>query len=390
MIGVNRERKSRPNDNLRRDRIGILQDDSLVIMFHECAEYAYRICDEESGRVSTDFPKEIRSLIKILLCYNKKQYCIFVDDRNSNSVRVASRKQYIQMQTRTMYKGNDLIYCNEIRRMFSQEASLVRLVREAIKYNKYAKFLKRLCENDLIKFCDDIMKSTSCGFEIVEAPIQVCYDSQLKETGMGSGKRFATHSCMYRHPVGKFYELFNVKGRVVMKNGTFVGRYLEWQMSNGKTYVDRLYVNGDVITPALNCLDEYYKGRTDIEFYPETPSGVVKMKNGNAKDFDKILYYPYLDTFSDLYHNEETEDMYLSKEKRLNVFDESKRFKSTTFESNIFSNYTCPACGKKFMSHDALRFHLLFETKTNKCRTYENNQKIKNIINKYMEEMQHV
>lgn len=390
MVGITKSLKSRPYDYLRKNRIGRIDDDKSIILLDECAKYAENICNEESGIISTDFPKEIRSLMKMLLCYNKKQYCIFVDDRNSNSVRVASRRQYLQMQTRTMHRGNDLMYCNEIRRMFSQEASLVRLIKEAIKYNKYAKFLKRLYEFDLIKFCDAIMKSTSCGFQIVEAPIQTCYDSELKETGMGSGKRFATHSCMYRHPVGKFYDLFNVKGRVVVKNGTFVGRYLEWQMSNGKTYVDRLYVNGDVITPALNCLDEYYKGRTDVEFYPETPSGVVKMKNGNAKDFDKLLYYPYLDTFADLHHNEETDEMYLSKEKTLNAFDEGKRFKLTNYESNIFSYYTCPSCGKKFMSLDALKFHMLFETKTNKGRAYENNQKIKNIINRYMEEIQHV
>ena len=381
-----------PWDYLKDERIQCdrtSQTTEYYPVLNTCCDYAEKICNESNGIVSKDFPKNVASLIKMLLCYNKKQFYIFVDDKNSNSIRVSSRKQYLILKA-LLKDSNDDRYIKITKRTFSQEASIVRLIKEAIKYNQYARFLSRVKEKELITFCDAIMKSTSCGFKIIDAPIQDCYNSELPRTNTGSGKRFATSSCMYRKLVGNFYDMFNVKGKMVTKNGIFVGRYLEWKMDNGKTYVDRLYVNGDIVTPALNCIDEYYKDREDVEFYPETPSGIIKMKNGNAKDFDKLVYFPYIDTFSHFSHNTETDDIYLSKDISISPFDEWKNLKSTSYEDNIFQYWSCDACNKKFMTKTALKFHKLFETKTNKGKVYNNNQKIKDIICKYMKEIKHV
>ena len=355
------------------------------------ADYAYRIVNESCGYVDKDFPSKIASLIKLLLCYKKNQYAIFLDNQNNNNVRVASLKQYLKIRTWIKMNSNEnavQLSKDEIIRNLSQLASLVRLVKEAIEYNPYAKFLRNMREDQINMLCKQIMESVGKGYTVKDADIQECYDSEIsKASGIGSGKRFATSSCMFQNKVGKFYDFFNVKGKIIRDaNGKFIGRYLEWKMDNGHIYVDRLYVNGENVWPALACIDEHYKDRTDVEFYPEKPSDKVSMKDGlDYNVFAQSMQYPYIDSFSYLCHI--GDKVKLAYEISPDI-DESRQLKHTHCYGEDLFPFQCKKCGVKFLTKAALRFHTMLETKFKSGKLFEQNKKLKEIVNNYLKEVQ--
>lgn len=372
---------------LRRHAINglVVENFNLIKM----CDYAEFCVDESCGYVDEDFPRCIAALIKLLLCYKKTQFAIFLDKENNNGVRVASRKQYLRIKT--CLKANNMsvpkIYSDDnIIKSFSQPASLVRLVKEAIKYNPFAKHLRYFTDKQLVDLCKIIMEEVGAGYKIKDVTVQECYNAELSKSNIGSGARFATTSCMYGVTVGKFYDLFNVKGKMIVdSNDKFIGRYLEWKMDNGKTFVDRLYVNGENILPALACMDMYYKDRTDVEFYPNKPSGKVKMKVGlDYKQFQTFMVYPYIDSFYNLCHKDN--NVFLSNNIPTDV-DETREIRHTHNQSDNLFPYKCNKCGASFMTTQALKFHSMFETKFKSGKLFEQNKKLKDIVNKFLSEV---
>lgn len=378
---------------MRDDRFTVFRNhesQNLIVVdidFNEICNYARDIVDESSGVISDDFTDSVASLLKALLCYKKTQYYIHVDSLNNNCPRVSSRRQYLMIQAMKKKYNPDSSVLDDFICRHSQSASLVRLIKEAIKYNPYAKFLRVFDDSQLISLAKGIMQSISAKYEIQDCDIQRCYNYSFPRSNIGSGDRFATSSCMVGKDVGAFYNMFNVKGKLITdRNGAFVGRYLEWKMDNDKTYVDRLYVVGENIQPALAAMDKLYRGRTDVEFYPNCPSGSVKLKEGNTcENFRRYMYLPYIDTFY----------MFCTKDK--DVFlqhgnkkpcDESLTVRSTHYTTDDMFSYECPICHKHFITKAGLRYHRLFEVKSKSGKAFEANKKMKEIVDKYFEEVE--
>ena len=364
---------------------GVYLNVADTLGFYEMCDYAREVVDESCGVVSEDFPEHVASLVKLLLCYKKTQFYIHVDSLNNNSARVSSRKQYLMIKTMEKKYSKQSSTLDDFICRHSQSASLVRLIKEAIKYNPYAKFLKVLSCEQIEWLAKEIMKSICSSYIITDYDIQSCYQYGFGRSSIGSGERYATSSCMVGKEVGKFYDMFNVKGKLIRdKDGNFIGRYLEWKMDNGKTYVDRLYVIGENVQPALGAVDNLYKGRTDVEFYPNKPSGCVDLKPSYSReDFKKYLYLPYVDTFYNFCTN--GDKVFLQRD-MVRPYDEGVQVRSTHYYTSDMFSYTCPVCGEQFMTKTGLRFHRMFEIKSKSGKAFEANKKIKEIINKYFAE----
>ena len=349
--------------------------------------YAERTVDESVGVVSKDFTDKVASLLKSLLCYKKTQYYIHVDSLNNNSPRVSSRREYLMIKSAMKKYPKDSSELDDFICRHSQSASLVRLIREAIKYNPAAKFLKVLDESFLVKLSKYIMSSICDNYNITDCDIQKCYTYMFPRGVGDSGERFATSSCMVGKDVGTFYNMFNVKGKLIKdREGNFIGRYLEWKMDNDKTYVDRLYVVGNSAQPALAAIDKFYSGRNDVEFYPNKPSGYVKLKDEYNRDsFKRNMYIPYVDTFYSFCSKDN--NIFLQNRNDI-LCDDSIQVRSTHYFSSDMFSYECPICHKTFMTKAGLKYHRLFEVKSKSGKAFNAAKRMKEIVDKYFSEVE--
>ena len=129
----------------------------------------------------------------------------------------------------------------------------------------------------------------------------------------------------------------------------------------------------------------YYKDRTDVEFYPNKPSGKVKMKDGlDYKQFQTFMVYPYIDSFYNLCHKDT--NVFLSNNIPADV-DETREIRHTHNENDNLFPYKCNKCGASFMTTQALKFHSMFETKFKSGKVFEQNKKLKDIVNKFLSEV---
>ena len=156
-------------------------------------------------------------------------------------------------------------------------------------------------EDKLIELCDVFM-SKSVGLELVETTIQECYNLLLPDGYAGSGQRYATHSCMYQRPVGAFYESLPCHGMMIKRDGEGVGRFLLWDLADGRQYVDRLYCRESEANACLDLIDRTYPNALKYPLRSEEP---LDIKFKTLEQFKKHVTLPYIDTFYNLHSNGE-------------------------------------------------------------------------------------
>lgn len=253
-----------------------------------------------------------------LFAHNNKQYYIYKAISDSTKIGYLSRRQYYTLclkikcwNTCCSSSGREsrvLEFLSERGTM----ASPYKLLKRSFKENPRSKFLarffplkedKKTTENEkvLIDLCDTLMRSKT-NITIEAADINDCYAVQLADDYSASGNRFATSSCMYNFPVGKFYEAFGAEGRIVYERGKPIGRFLLWNLPDGKQYVDRLYVQAHGYEDALAEIDKQFPNAIKYPFLRDncrTHRYLLPIKNKELllKDIPRT---PYLDTFCSL------------------------------------------------------------------------------------------
>lgn len=263
-----------------------------------------------------------------LFAHNNKQYFVYKAISDSNKVGYLSRRQCyaLEMGIKKMEKRGGLSsssrekWITEFLAEHGTMASPYKLLKRAFKENPRAKFLARcfplakdkkttVNEDILISLCDALMRSKT-NITIERADINECYKVNLSDDYRGSGERYTTSSCMYSFNVGKFYEAFGVEGRIVYERGKPIGRFLLWNLPDGKQYVDRLYVQGHGYQDALSEIDRVFPDAYKYPYLRDCRSGeekqyVIPLKNPELlQNKSDIPYTPYLDTFCYLLRKE--------------------------------------------------------------------------------------
>lgn len=238
-----------------------------------------------------DYPK-YSFLIASLICYTNKQFYAYKAIEDNTKVGYLSHKQYKKYCFIYTKKGHDT--AKEYLKNSGRMTTMYKLLKRAVDENPRARWLKnlKLTEKGLEELSRVLQQDSA--IEFVQVPVQEAYNLRLSQNGIGSGRRFCTHSCMYGDPVGQFYEHFDVKAYVATKQDQRIGRFLVWHTEDNKTYVDRVYCNGGTQDDILKAIDEKWK---DAIKYPEmTEQHTVKCLKP-IDDFNMELFYPYLDSF---------------------------------------------------------------------------------------------
>jgi len=338
-----------------------------------------------NGIVNTDDFGIASEFIKSLLCYKNNQFYIAKDPKEPTMIIFASKKQYLRAKALQLKNKKLLPYC--IKEIVKTNASLLRLLKQAMEYNMYAEFLQYIKNDEvLLDFCKHLM-SFSGNIEIRKEDIQKCYDLDIPPSSYGSGRRFAVSSCMKHHKVGKFYDNFNVEGYMVSRLGRDIGRFLVWTMANGKRYVDRLYITGEFAEEALNAIDEQFK---DAEKYPQSPSSWIESKE--ELDFSRVAF-PYIDTFFKWVVNEDNaKDMFLVRDiKPIQDPDSCYETKDMHYTSPALKSpiIRCKRCGALLTSSSNRKtLHTILCEKNLKGKRLEKVKKLNDIIKNFKKDLE--
>lgn len=336
--------------------------DSLKLRF-EYASMPYGLASEK------DFGEYVNVISKIF-AYDNKHYYIYRAVSDSNKFGYLSRKQYYKLQL-LLKKDGGVTPTDEFIRNFCEiygtMASPAKLMKRAVIDNPDIKFFQqqfrvldahegRLGNENILTELAQVLSASTMPLKLVISDIQDCYDIELPDGYERSDKRFCTHSCMEHNHVGPFYDSFPVKGVSVWSQGKAVGRFLLWDLPDGKQYVDRLYVRAafaktalatidknypDAIKyPALTDKDEFDGDRSKQEAY------IIKIKDVNR--FIASDRYPWIDTFAHLKRNQRTGEYVLSNSRKDRYIDANgdvyvfvKTFRGLS-PRNV---HLCPHCG---------------------------------------------
>lgn len=250
------------------------------------------------GKVKEDDFPNIWPMVQALFAIDNKQYFIYKAVDDPTKIGYLSRKLYVEYCAYIQRK--DFSGARVFLQKFGTMASPVKLLKRAGELSPYGRFLKNALEetkdgqtSPYLLALSRIISSVS-NLKLEKCTGQEAYDLPI-ERRRGSGSRFATCSCMYGHKVGKFYDLFGAQAYKVVDGDKPIGRFLTWKMSNGKTYVDRLYIPGDRAQEALSLIDKTFP---DAEKYGEdNPSGHIVFDENKSKELTKTMDIPYIDSF---------------------------------------------------------------------------------------------
>ena len=336
-------------------------------------------------------PRDFRELAPIfanLFAYDNKHYYVYKAISDSNKLGFLSARQYLALKA-LMRRLNHLDTGSRHRQELIEQflrnkgtmASPYKMLKRAFKENKErTKFLagyfpleedKKTTRNEeyLIRFCDLIMRANT-NIEIKPASVQECYDVNLSDDYSASGDRFATSSCMFGLKVGDFYEAFGAQGHIVYERGKPIGRFLLWNLPDGKQYVDRLYVQSHGHEDALAEIDKQFPNAIK---YPalrrsDAPTYIIRIKNKNV--FKEKLRVPYIDTFGYL-RRKGTEYYLCNKEYADELGDKFIDSLHNTADCKHFT--TCPHCNQLGWQGDpdmvSSKRHILM------CSAYQPKQK---------------
>lgn len=328
--------------------------------------------------------EELTPIFERLFAYDDKHFYVYKAISNPSKIGYLSHKQYMKFRVvlNRAAKTNPSGFAKE-RESFLElngtMASPYKLLKKAFKDNKqnckflsyYFPFLddgKVKNEDRLIEFCDSLMQNKTL-IEIKDAPVQDCYNLDFRDSDIrGSGERYCTNSCMQGKKVGSFYEAFGVHGKMVYYRGRPVGRFLYWDLPDGKHYVDRLYIHGDCVNEALAGIDKQFDSENNIK-YPSLRNDVepVLIELKNSKELTKKPKTPYIDTFPYLFKERGTNKYFLSNNNRyvpVEKYEYQGYCRSTNSRDKLSA---CKYCNEIFFSHgsDAASLHNLY------CEAYK-------------------
>lgn len=253
---------------------------------------------EPYGKIKKeDFPN-IWPMVQALFAIDNKQYFIYKAIDDPTKIGYLSRKLYAEY---LMYiRRGDHVSARIFLQRFGTMASPVKLLKRAGELSPYGRFLKPALKDTedgqtqpYLLALSKIISSVS-NLKLEKCTGQEAYDLAIQRIS-GSGQRFATSSCMFGHKVGKFYDLFGAQAYKVVDGDKPIGRFLTWNMSNGKMYVDRLYIPGNRAQEALSLIDKTFP---DAEKYGvNEPSGYIVFDDNNSKQLLKTMDIPYIDSF---------------------------------------------------------------------------------------------
>lgn len=242
---------------------------------------------------SNDYPK-FNNLIASLICYSKKQHFAYKAIEDNSKVGYLSWGQYLKYRNivlnRTAEEAKEFLKKN------GRMTTMYKLLKRAVEENPMAHWLKsaKLSESELEELSRVLQKDSLV--ELIESSVQDAYNVHIVDNRIGSGHRFATHSCMERDPVGKFYESFNCQAYIARKDNENIGRFLTWKTKDGETYIDRLYCNGGTQDDILQAIDDKWPNATK---YPDEKEQTVILAKKEI-DFGWDTFYPYVDSFPTL------------------------------------------------------------------------------------------
>lgn len=320
--------------------------------------------------------RELAPLFERLFAFNNKHYYIYKAIDDPNKIGSLSCKQYKKLQelkavwSKRGIAGSSLHrYIEEFMSENGTMASPYKLLKRAFKENpEQTRFLGRFFplakdgkttvnEDKMIQLCDLMMRSNT-QVEIRDATIQECYNIDFHGSNInGSGTRHATNSCMHGKKVGAFYDGFGAHGKMVYYRGQPVGRFLIWDLPNGKKYIDRLYIRGEYINEALAKIDadfpseQYYK----YPYLRDNREVPMPIKLVNPEKFKSSPETPYIDTFAYLYRKPDTNDYYLSNSSYLDRDIEGTIYiymEQLRRVGNSHRMHTCEHCNSTWWSGD--------------------------------------
>ena len=301
---------------------------------------------------------ELSSFVAKAFAYDNKHYFVYRAIENPNKMAFLSHKQFYKLWGKLKGHTGDLVR-NDIIKNYLQEtgkmSSPYKLFKKALKENPRMKFLSCFfkvdnegnCENEdkLIKLCDNLL-SKSAGLTVEEVTVQECYDLRLPDRYNGSGHRFATHSCMQGRPIGRFYEALPLHGMMIKRDGHGIGRFLLWDLPDGRQYVDRLYCREREANACLELIDRKYP---DALKYPLEGEDVFNIQFKNLDIFETNVLLPYIDSFPYLH----------AKDGTLCLSNTSQNHDGYVYQQSIHfasggSGYVikrCPHCGQVWFGY---------------------------------------
>ena len=253
---------------------------------------------EPYGKIKIDDFPNIWPMVQALFAIDNKQYFIYKAVDDPTKIGYLSRKLYAEYCV--YIRRGDHVNARVFLQRFGTMASPVKLLKRAGELSPYGRFLRSHLKDTAsgqthpyLLALSSIIASVS-NLKLEKCTGQEAYDLPIERIS-GSGHRFATSSCMFGHKVGKFYDLFGAQAYKVVDGDKPIGRFLTWKMSNGKTYVDRLYIPGNRAQEALALIDKTFP---DAEKYGENvPSGYIVFDDNNSKELLKTMDIPYIDSF---------------------------------------------------------------------------------------------
>lgn len=329
---------------------------------------------EPYGKAASESFGNMTQAMACLFAYNNKQFYVYKAIENPNKIGYLSAKNYLRLKV--LKRHIDSLYMpsrrrEELIRCFlatnGTMASPYKLLKKAFKENvdktrwlsHYFPLLEdgKKCNNEdkLIEICDILMQALT-AVTIEKAPINTCYDVSFGNNYSGSGKRYATSSCMQGLDVQPFYDAFGADGYIVKYKGTTVGRFLGWKLDDGRYYVDRLYCNETYVNEVLAEIDKQFP--TALKFpYARDTSEDLSVTLKNPKLLMKEIRIPYTDSFQWLW-KEGKNKLFLSNRNIFKGVENILKCKDT----NLFMQFvTCEACGEILSRSEAPRHFMVCE-----------------------------
>lgn len=347
----------------------------------------------------------LSQLAAYLFAFDNKHFYVYKSISDPNKIAYLSRKQYYKLSLLCKKLGisiEDRNYECITRYLESYGTHTTPLVflKNAFKENKErTKFLLSLfplnketgncADQGILEGLMNNFLKAAFNLKIIDADIQECYDVDLRDSFSGSGTRYVTNSCMQHDPVGKFYDNLPVHGKIIMHDDEQVGRFLYWDLPDGKHYVERLYVKKKYAQQALALIDETFK---DALKYPylkdERAKEMYLIPFKSTEPFNEKIMTPWIDTFAFMYEKLDTGECFLSNKCSEDVSSGYRLMAELRSQRSDHSVTKCPKCGCLLHPQDYIRnqkVHFLF------CEAYKPhsymNRELVDIARKQLKEL---
>ena len=356
-------------DLIQKEKVG----DMTFMSFWEAYKNKALISKPPYGIAKKEDFGDFDIVIANIFAYDNKHYYVYRAVSDSSKLAYLSRKQYYRLKAKLSTNFNEKErrriernFCERNGTMASPyklfKGALIENKKMHVFYNKVFKVLdahERTINNPgLAESLIKCLINGSSPLELEETDnIQRCYDLHLPDSYEFSDKRFCTHSCMEGSHVGGFYNSLPVKGVIIKNKNEDIGRFLLWDLPDGKQYVDRLYVRAAYCKSALMAIDLKYP---DAIKYPSLTDKIENNGGLDGLTFYKIPIidnakfvnserFPWIDTFAYLIREKSTNKYYLTNIRANDLLPDGERNRYIFVEPirgwTPSEKYLCPDCG---------------------------------------------